>query len=295
VRGPIQFNTNLQADTVQVFLANISGDLYNLVQKNVLDAVGITIKRICWDDTYAADKELTLFVGTGDAEFNRQILTLDCRSILDSLNIQVPRRLYQEPCNYGLFDDNCGLTRASYAYSGTATGGTTTTLIDTTRGTVYKLEFDDATGTIAIGETITGGTNGYTAVVVQIVYDTTTTGRVWYVELSNANNFEDDEVVANGADNVTVNGTPAADATFYAQGELEVTGGNNNGCRRPIMKDSASTTTVMWPFPNVMGAGDTYNIYPGCDKKGVTCEQKFGNEAKFSGFLYVPKVEEVIM
>lgn len=295
VRGPIQYNTNLQADTVQVFLANISGDFYDLVQKNVLDAVKITIKRICWDDDYAADRELILFVGTGDPDFDRQLLTLNCRSILNSLNIQVPRRLYQEPCGYALFDANCGLTQASYAYTGVATGGTTMTVVDTTRDTVYKGAFDDTTGTIAIGDTITGGINGYTAEVVNIVYDTATTGRLWYVELSNAANFEDDEVVANGGDNVTLNGVPAADPTFYALGEIEITSGNNNGCRRPILKDVGSTITVMWAFPNAIIATDAYKIYPGCDKRAVTCEERFGNEDEFGGFLYIPKAEEVIM
>lgn len=118
-RNQITNNINLEMDTVQINIQNITGELYDLVNKNVLDAAKITIKRIHWTDSYAADLETVLFVGTADVEFDRRTLILSCKSILNSLNIQVPRQMYQEPCNHSLFDANCGLTRADYAYPGT--------------------------------------------------------------------------------------------------------------------------------------------------------------------------------
>ena len=294
VRGALESKINSEPEMVSIVLQNITGDFYNKVQKNILDSVEVVIKRIIWDETYAADMEIIIFRGSGDVEFNRMVLTLNCRSILDSLNIIVPKDVYQEPCNKKLFDDDCGLTRADFAYEGTATNGTDVTLIDSARGTVYKGTFDNTTGTIVIGDTITGGNNAYTAVVIQIIYLTATTGFIWYVELSNSANFEDDEVLANGADNVTLNGVPVADSTFYQQGELEMTSGDNNGQRRPILKDSGNTITIVWPLVNDAAGGDTYKIYPGCDKRTTTCLNKFGNINNFRGFIYIPRIEETI-
>lgn len=118
-RSEISNNINLEMDTVNISIQNITGETYQHVNNNVFDSAKVTIKRIQWDETYAADKELTLFIGTSDISFDRSILMMNCKSIINTLNIVVPRQLYQEPCNHTLFDDNCGLTKADYKYSGT--------------------------------------------------------------------------------------------------------------------------------------------------------------------------------
>ena len=292
-RGPIGYKNSGEFDDLEIYLANIEGDLYDKVAENILETVTVTVKRIMWSETYAATKEITLFIGRADVTFNRGVLQLTCRPIINSLNISVPRHLYQEPCNNALFGASCGLTRATYAYAGTATGGTNTTLIDTTRGTLYSVPFDAVTGIIAIGETVTGGAGGGTGVVVQIVYLTATTGTIWYVEQTGIQ-FVDDEILSHGADNVTVNGTPVEDTTFYARGELEITGGDNIGHRRPIYNVVGGTFTVFWPFPYAISAGDTYKVYPGCDKTGETCFTRFNNKIHFRGFPFIPRIEETI-
>lgn len=297
VREPVQYTTNFESDSVRVLLGNISGDLYALVQANVLEAVKITIKRILWDDSYAADKEVVVFKGWADVEFNRQVLILTCRPLLDLMNVKVPKHTWQEGCNHRLFDISCTLIRTNYAYAGTATGGTTLTLVDTTRGIVYKIAFDngDEDNPTEVGQTVTGGTGAGTAVILYIVYLTATTGYVWYVEQSGVQ-FVDDEVLTDGdTDTIIVNGTPAEDTSFYEMGEIEITGGDNDGQRRPILSNSSNTITVLWPFPSAIVNSDTYNIYPGCDKRAITCKEKFDNNVHFRGFLYIPKIEETIM
>ncbi len=295
-RDPILFANNFESGSVRVVIGNINGDIYNDVQGNILEAVKVTIKRILWDDTYAADKEIIVFVGFADIEFNRQVLILDCKPIADSLNIKIPRHIYEEPCNYSLFGYNCGLSRDDYNYDGTATGGTTLTLIDTTRGTVYKVNFDngDEDNPVEIDDALSGGGGGGTGVCINIIYLTATTGTVWYVEQGGAQ-FVDDEILTGGGNAVTVNGTPAEDTSYHEQGELKMTSGDNSGLRRPVLSNSVNTVTVLWPFPNAVANGDTYEIYPGCDKQGVTCRERFNNEENFRGFLYIPKVEETIM
>jgi len=460
-RGEVTFTTNFEVGEVAVALSNISTDISSDVNNDILEGAVLTIKRIRWDASYAADEEFIVFKGFLDIDFNRKILNLSAKSKFANLNVQIPKFLYEECCNYNLFDDLCGLTRANYAYAGTATGGSRTTLTDSNRGSVYKTGFDggDLDNQIERGDIVKGGDSGYTAKVVQTTYLTSSTGYTWYVELSDANNFannedlsvfgiqeyyntgadsifsqdsssyyigetfksDDDfefvsiklkmyrssgttgtltlkvyatdenheptgallasgtldissltietsgdwyeitldnsygisadveycfyceasiasgavdykmdsydatysngaaiysynsgadwyvrddpghvddlmfEIYGLGSKKIVVNGTPAADSTFYELGELEMTSGNNNGQKRPIALDSENTVTVLWPFVNAVTAGDDYNLYPGCDLRGVTCNQKFDNKHNFRGFLYVPRVEGTIV
>ena len=198
-RETVTFSTNFEVGEVAVALTNISTDISSSVESGVLEGAKLTIKRIRWDASYASDEEFIVFVGFLDIDFNRQILNLSVKSKFVNLNVQIPRFVFEESCNYNLFDSLCGLVRANYAYAGTATDGSRTTLTDSNRGSVYLVAFDggDSSNPIERGDTITGGDNGYTAVVVQIVYLTSTSGYIWYVELSDPANFDDDETLSN--------------------------------------------------------------------------------------------------
>jgi len=270
-RGPIRFNTDGRHDECELAIGIRDLAILNTVQTNILEAAQITHKRIRWDASYAADEEIVLGIWVPDVDFDRSNLSLKLKSLLDTLAIHVPAHQYQEPCNHFLFDDNCGLTRADYAYAGTATAGDATSLTDAGAGTVY------------------------TAEVVQIVYLTATTGTIWYVELSNANNFESGEVLSSGGDTVTLSEAPAEDTTFYPQGELSMTSGDNDGERRPILSCSGSVRTVLWPFPAAIEAGDTYAIYPGCDFTPQTCHARFNNLTPYDGYPFCPPWEETAM
>lgn len=131
--------------------------------------------------------------------------------------------------------------------------------------------------------------------VVDITYLTPTSGFIWYQKLGGANYADDDVLDNGGGDEITVNGTPAVDPTFYEQGEIEMTSGDNNGQQRPIALDAAGVITALWPFVSAIGIGDDYKVYPGCDLRGITCHHKFHNEDVFRGFLYVPRTEDAIM
>lgn len=296
-RAEVSFTTNFEVGEVSVVLSKISIDISDDIGSDILERAVLTIKRIRWNVSYAADEEFIVFEGFLDIDFNRKILNLSAKSKFANLSVQIPRFVYEECCNYNLFDSLCGLTRADYAYSGIATDGSRTTLVDSNRGSVFKVAFDigDSSNPIERGEVVTGGDNGYTAEIVQIVYLTTSTGYIWYVELSNSNNFDDDETLTSSGDSVDVNGTPAADNTFYELGEVEMTSGDNSGQKRPIALDVTGTLTFLWPFVAAIASSDTYDLYPGCDLRGVTCGQKYHHEDVFRGFLYVPRIEDTII
>jgi hypothetical protein len=70
---------------------------------------------------------------------------------------------------------------------------------------------------------------------------------------------------------------------------------------QPLAHYSAGTTppstngdgmfALTQPLPYAPAAGDTFVVYPGCDKSQRTCQIKFGNLANFGGFPYVPAPE----
>jgi hypothetical protein len=272
--------------TMAMEILDLGGSIFENIHAQSLEGALITVKRILWNTTYSVGWEITVFVGRPNVEWDRRGIYCECKSRLGTLNILVPRDIYQPACNRRLFDTGiCGLTMADYVYSGTATGGSQTTLVDATRGTVYTADFDDATGTLSIGDTVTGSIGAGTGQIAQVVYDTATTGRLWYSEQSGVQ-FVDNEILSSGGNNVTLSSTPAADGDFYALGELEIVSGANAGAKRPILADSGSTVTVFWPFGSAIVSGVSYKLYPGCDKRAVTCEQRFGNDRNWRGFAY---------
>lgn len=94
---------------------------------------------------------------------------------------------------------------------------------------------------------------------------------------------------------VTLSDTPVEDLTFYPLGEIKMTSGDNDGFRRMVIDQELNTFTVMPAFPNAVRAGDTFILYAGCDKRGETCRDRYGNDYNFNGYLYIPRVEEVFM
>jgi hypothetical protein len=298
-RDPINFNLNLETDTVKVYLAGISGDLVTYVQANNLDDAEVTIKRIHWNTgTYASDDELIVFKGNADVSFNRNLLTLELRPWIDSLNLQVPAHTYQEPCNWRIYEDGCGLKQSSFSYTGTATNGNQGVLIDVTRGLLYKLQFDggDVADTIHKGELVTGGVGAGTALVVNVMYESDGSGRLWYCELNGTQFVDDETLLGSGGGSVTVNGAPEENLTLYERGELHVTTGNNAGQRRPILSDQSYNITPFWPFPNDVVNGDSYKVYPGCDGRAAeTCRSWYDQDDNFRGYLYIPAFEEMMM
>ena len=223
-RTPLSLSLNLVADNVTLELQNITGELRDAARDNMLDAVRIVIRHAIWDANSASGMEFLLFVGTGRPFFNRDILSIEFVSILDSLNMEIPQNVYQQPCNHGLFNLNCDKSRISQRVSSITDGS---------------------------------ATNKYT------VLDST------FVQ-------------------------PPADLKKYWQGEIEITSGSNEGIRRSILKTEEGLFIVSVPFPSPVLTGVTFNYYPGCDKTGEVCRDRFNNLANFLGFSYLPLPEEAM-
>jgi uncharacterized phage protein (TIGR02218 family) len=96
---------------------------------------------------------------------------------------------------------------------------------------------------------------------------------------------------ATGGTNTRINWATGRPAGYFDQGVIVFTSGNNSGARRTIKKSDASGLDISLPLPFPAASGNTFQIVPGCDKTHITCNNKFGNLARFRGFPWVPPPE----
>ncbi len=79
---------------------------------------------------------------------------------------------------------------------------------------------------------------------------------------------------------------------YFDLGKFLMTSGVNNGLWRTVkayVHGSPSTLSVGIPFYTPPSNGDTFTIYPGCDKTMSTCTNKFSNLTNFRGFPFIPE------
>ena len=78
-------------------------------------------------------------------------------------------------------------------------------------------------------------------------------------------------------------------------GEIQWLTGNNAGTRSEI-KDyvhASKTFTLQLPTLYNIQAGDTLDLYAGCDKRFVTCRDKFSNDINHGAFIFIPSTNEM--
>lgn len=83
---------------------------------------------------------------------------------------------------------------------------------------------------------------------------------------------------------------------YFNYGKLTWTSGANSGLSIEVKNyDGAGLVFNLWlPMPYAIGVGDTYSLYPGCDKRFATCRDKFANAVNFGGFPYLPGVGNIL-
>ena len=84
---------------------------------------------------------------------------------------------------------------------------------------------------------------------------------------------------------------------YFDLGTITFTSGVLSGLSRTVqsyIKGIPGTATLLGGFPSAPATGDTFNIYPGCDKLQGTCTNKFNNLTNFRGYPYVPINETAV-
>jgi uncharacterized phage protein (TIGR02218 family) len=116
-----------------------------------------------------------LFSGRiSDIDCSRTGVEMKCRSHLELLNIQMPRRLWQSSCTHVFGDAMCLFNRSSLAATFSAANGSTTTVIQgaPTTATPY------AQGTIIA---VTGGNAGYSRTISSFISGGTVTVKLAFL------------------------------------------------------------------------------------------------------------------
>lgn len=100
--------------------------------------------------------------------------------------------------------------------------------------------------------------------------------------------------VASGTTRSVVNCGLTAAASFYDQGTITFTSGQNAGVSRTVKAYTPGVLTLSYPLPVVPAIGDGFLAYPGCDKSLATCAAKFSNAANFRGYPFIPVAETAL-
>ncbi len=132
----------------------IGSPFLSAVRQGVFDGAELTLYR-AFMPTYGnvAAGTVIMFVGrVAEIDGGRAIATFSVNSHLELLNLNMPRNLYQSGCVNTLYDNACTLSSANYSVTGSATTGSTTSVINTT--------LTQATGYFDLGVvTFTSGAN----------------------------------------------------------------------------------------------------------------------------------------
>lgn len=113
----------------------------------------------------------------------------------------------------------------------------------------------------------------------------------------NAQAFSINGVTVSGSAAHTINTALAANTGYFDLGKITFTSGANNGISRSVkayVKGTPGFLSLMSPLPSVPATGDTFKLYPGCDKQQNTCSGKFANITRFRGFPYIPENETAV-
>ena len=81
---------------------------------------------------------------------------------------------------------------------------------------------------------------------------------------------------------------------YYNLGVIAFTSGALNGLLFSVATfthTSPATFNMALPFGTQPQAGDTFNVYPGCDRTYATCDSRFSNLTHHRGFPHIPKPE----
>lgn len=103
-------------------------------------------------------------------------------------------------------------------------------------------------------------------------------------------------VTAVTADNLFIDTSRVEIDGWFTDGKLTWTSGNNNGRTIEIKNYSSDYYSfLLFTYaPHPIQVGDTYSVYPGCNKWLSTCITKFNNVNNFRGFPYLPGLAKLL-
>lgn len=81
---------------------------------------------------------------------------------------------------------------------------------------------------------------------------------------------------------------------WFTQGVIEFLDGGNAGLKRTVRMHESGALLLTLPLLEPPQAGQRIKIYPGCDKRLETCQNRFNNFASFRGAPFIPVPETAV-
>ncbi len=81
---------------------------------------------------------------------------------------------------------------------------------------------------------------------------------------------------------------------WFTQGVIEFLDGGNAGLKRTIRMHESGALLLTLPLLEAPQAGQRIKVYPGCDKRLDTCQNRFNNFARFRGAPFIPVPETAV-
>ncbi len=92
----------------------------------------------------------------------------------------------------------------------------------------------------------------------------------------------------------TVSGLEEYASGDFTGGLLSFTSGANAGRAAEVKRQTAGSIELWQAMSEIVAAGDTFSVTPGCDKQFATCRARFGNAVNFRGFPFMPGNDAVL-
>ena len=81
---------------------------------------------------------------------------------------------------------------------------------------------------------------------------------------------------------------------YFTQGVVEFLDGGNAGLKRTIRMHESGVLLLTLPLLEVPQTGQRIKVYPGCDKRLETCQNRFNNFSRFRGAPFIPVPETAV-
>lgn len=81
---------------------------------------------------------------------------------------------------------------------------------------------------------------------------------------------------------------------WFTQGVIEFLDGGNTGLKRTVRLHESGALLLTLPLLEVPQSGQRIKVYPGCDKRLETCDNRFNNRSRFRGAPFIPVPETAV-
>lgn len=243
---------------------------------------------------------ISLFIGeVTDSDVTRMSAQLKIKSMINLLNIQMPRRQYQPTCSWVFGDSNCLFSRGSLIQSGiVATGSAGNTILCGLASAAGFFNNGAVKMTSGLNSGVSRSVKSYTVGVVVLANpfpNPLVVGDAFTILPGCGKNiagpttaFNSTANAGSGQSTILCGLTNAGG--YFVGGTILFTTGPNSGQTRTVSAWSPGSAAVSTPFPFAPAVGDAFTITASAGNTTGSCTG-YSNQLHFGGHPYIPVPE----